>query len=352
MPSSFYNNDSTTEDLKLETELTSTVSLANARGRLNPDARGWSRQPLHHCHIPYNSGRKKRWNYWGIIGPTHLYTVFIVDVDYLGFAASCLLDLESGRIIRDEIKRPLATGLSLGNTVRADAAMTWGNSAIHFEYGGGHVGIGVRWPGFAKLGQQADLVVNSPADQESINVVIPWSEKRFQFTSKQMALAAHGAVTVGNDKIDFPEGESFAVHDFGRGVWPYESRWNWATFSGRATDGTPAGFNLGGIWTDGTGMTENGFMVGTSAFKIPESVRFEYDQTDPLKTWLIKSVDGDSVNLQFEPIARVTEGINLGILKARLLQLFGRFSGTLRQDGQVLEIDGQVGWAEEQNARW
>ena len=30
-----------------------------------------------------------------------------------------------------------------------------------------------------------DLVVARPAGHESLNVVIPWSERRFQFTSKQ-----------------------------------------------------------------------------------------------------------------------------------------------------------------------
>ena len=43
-----------------------------------------------------------------------------------------------------------------------------------------------------------DISVDKPAGHESLNVVIPWSDRRFQFTSKQNTRPAHGAVRVGD----------------------------------------------------------------------------------------------------------------------------------------------------------
>ena len=67
-----------------EKELTTPVDLCLPNGRLNPQAVGWSRQPLQNCRLYGHPLRKKRWNYWCITSPTHLFSVTLSDVDYAG----------------------------------------------------------------------------------------------------------------------------------------------------------------------------------------------------------------------------------------------------------------------------
>ena len=49
-----------------EREITEPVDLCDGRGRLNPDARGWSRQPVLRANLVGRHGRKKRWDYWNV----------------------------------------------------------------------------------------------------------------------------------------------------------------------------------------------------------------------------------------------------------------------------------------------
>ena len=133
---------------------------------------------------------------------------------------------------------------------------------------------------------EAEFQIVRPENHETLNVVIPWNENRFQFTSKQECLPAQGRVRIGDQETQFRAGEAFACLDFGRGVWKYASSWNWAAFSGRSGDHV-IGANMGGKWTDGTGFTENGLVIDGKLIKIGEDLVFDYDTTNFMKPWKI-----------------------------------------------------------------
>ena len=66
----------------------------------------------------------------------------------------------------------------------------------------------------------------------------------FYFNQKINCLRASGKVTVGEREYMLDPSDSFAVLDWGRGVWTYHNTWYWASASG-LVDGVPFGFNLG-----------------------------------------------------------------------------------------------------------
>jgi hypothetical protein len=66
-----------------EPELLETVSLCGADGRLNREAVGWSRHPLHVCNLPASLPRKKKWNYWAVTSEELLFSATIADIDIL-----------------------------------------------------------------------------------------------------------------------------------------------------------------------------------------------------------------------------------------------------------------------------
>ena len=80
---------------------------------LNPLARGWSRVPMHDCNLAGTPGRKKRWDYWAVLGPTHTLSVTYADIDFLGITDVWWADLRSGRTGGRNRSVPGAAGISL-----------------------------------------------------------------------------------------------------------------------------------------------------------------------------------------------------------------------------------------------
>ena len=167
--------------------------FATATGRLNPDAVGWSRAPLHDCNVAGHAPRKKKWNYWAVHDERVFFSATIADVDHYVLAFVYFLEFESQRFIeRTAILGP--GSIAMPERVR---------ESVVFEQGGRRVGlmdtprgtrILVEWPDFVEkgVGLTADLLCEQPKKHETLNVVIPWSRERFQFTSKQNTLPAHG----------------------------------------------------------------------------------------------------------------------------------------------------------------
>ena len=49
---------------------------------------------------------------------------------------------------------------------------------------------------------------------------------------------------MGEENINFDSKDTFAILDWGRGVWTYKNTWYWSSATGEI-DGVPFGFNLG-----------------------------------------------------------------------------------------------------------
>jgi hypothetical protein len=103
-----------------EPELTEPVQLCDPGGNLNRNAIGWSRHPLHNCNLKGHWPRKKRWNYWAIVSKTHLFSVTLSDVDYLGLPFIYLLDFQSTEFIEKTLLRPFGMGCHLPPEVDGD----------------------------------------------------------------------------------------------------------------------------------------------------------------------------------------------------------------------------------------
>jgi len=333
-----------------ELELTEPVDLCLPNGRLNQKAVGWSRYPLHNCNLSGSPLRKKRWNYWAITTDRFLFSATLSNIDYLGLAFVYFLDFETKFFNELTITRPLGRGCDLGNYVAEDVYFSDPKLNLAFKTSGNKTFIHVKCPDFKGNELAATLAVKTPPGHQSLNVVIPWSKRRFQFTSKQNTLPVEGTVKVGNREYDALGG--FACLDFGRGIWPYSSFWNWASASGAAGDHT-VGLNFGAGWTDGTGMNENGICVDGMLSKISEDLSFEYDTSDFKKPWKIRTPFSDRVDVVFEPFFERVAKTNALILGSEVHQLIGRFSGTVKDNaGTTYKLEKLIGWAEEHYARW
>lgn len=335
--------------MNTERELLEPVLLCDPGGRLNPAAVGWSRRPLHQCNLRGHWLRKKRWNYWAITTETHLFSLTVTDLDYAGLGFAYFLDFETREFTEQTVLHPLGRGLTLPDGVEGEVRFEDRRMRLYMHDDGAAIRLTAESPDFGGVAMKADFTVTRPPGQESVNVVIPWSPNRFQFTSKQEALPARGEVRLGERLIAF---DGFACLDFGRGVWPYRGFWNWAAASG-VQGGRTVGLNLGGGWTDGTGMNENGFVVDGRVTKVHDDLTFEYDPADFMRPWRIRTRETDQVDLVFEPFFERVARTDALIVRSEVHQMIGHFTGTVvTEGGERIAIERMVGWAEEHRARW
>lgn len=334
----------------VEREITEHTVLCDRRGKLRPEAIGWSRYPLHDCQISGHMGRKKKWNFWFIINNQVIITVAVCHLDYIGLAFFHLIDLQSGQKVEQTIKVPLAIGIYLPDSVHGDVHFDHKKLQISFTHNQTTTTIlvdGVTSQGIAYL---VDMSISETA--EALHMVIPWADTRFQYTAKQPGRAAAGTVRVGSKLYDLTQEATSASLDFGRGIWPYVTQWNWMTCCFRWR-GSWCGCNLGAGWTDGTGMTENGLLLQQRAEKITEPIQFRYDPSSPMKPWRITTTSSDRVQLIFTPIHYQEKRENYLVLSSHLQQYIGKYNGTLQTEANdLIRIEDAWGICEDQKARW
>lgn len=274
--------------------------------------------------------------------------------DYLGTVAATWLEYAVGK--RAEAFRPLpfAKGMTFPETV-GGGDMRYDSTKLRAAITEEPAGTRLTAQGVLGNGQtiEADILVERPRGHETLNVVIPWSDHSFQFTSKQNTRPAVGFVRVAGREFRFDHtNHAFGVLDYGRGVWPFQSVWNWGAASGWQ-DGLLVGLNLGGKWTDGTGMTESGLCIDGRLHKISEPLIWAYDRRDFRKPWKIYAPVTKRVDLELTPEIYETQRIELGLVGTQLHWVLGRFNGIVVTDrGTTVEVRDLLGWGEEHTARW
>jgi hypothetical protein len=330
-----------------ERELVEPVDLCDASGRLNPAAVGFARRPLFRANLSGHWPRKKKWNFWNWIGPECVLSVTLADIDYAAFCSFSLTDLASGGGWQGAwYGRPGRVELP----EQVEASIAFRSGAIDYE---NRLDGSVRLRARAGDGSAvaADLVVRRSPGSESLNVVVPWSDTRFQCNSKHAALPCEGGVRAGDRRYRFDPATCFGVQDWGRGIWPYRSFWNWGVATGWQGD-VLLGVNVGARWTTGTGSNENGILWNGRLHKVMEDLRWDYDPVEWRKPWRVRAEHSGALDLVLEPVAAHRPRLNLGVLATGGVCAFGRWRGRVCVEGGELAVQGLFGWAEEFAHRW
>lgn len=332
-----------------EHEITAPVSLTLHDGRLNPQAVGWTRTPLITTdgigRGRFGKGRNKRWEYWAVTTPTHVLALVVSDLDYAAVHSLWLLDRTTGRTIEHDAIGLFGRSVTLPGSLGTGPVRTRTKQfTIDIDEIDGGTRLRARAPRV-----EVDVIAERPPSHECLGVVVPWSDRLFQYTVKDLARPATGTIWIDGVGSEVTGGESWATLDHGRGRWPYSVHWNWGAGSGRADDKV-IGIQIGGKWTDGTGSVENSLLVDGKLSKISEELAWDYSPADWMAPWRVSS---PSVDLVFTPFHLKASVTDVKVFASKTHQCFGYWTGRVRRHtGEWVEFEGLVGWAEDVHNRW
>jgi hypothetical protein len=338
----------------MQTELTQPGPLLDTNGRLSQV--GWSRKPLLDCNLEntrFHRFRVKRWDYYAVFTPKRFFSATIADLGYAGNIFVYTLDFATGELHEEGLVIPLGSGIKLERNPEAgEASFKNDKVSLHFKADGKQRFIDVHWAGFNNgRGIHADIVLRALPNHESMNIVIPIGAKRFYDNTKINCMPAQGHIQYGAQREELGPETCIGSLDWGRGVWEYQSFWNWASASGFLPDGRTIGLNLGQGFGDLSKATENAVILNGRVHKLGK-VPFVYKSGDYMQPWRFRD-DAGRLDLTFTPFKDRTAKTNLAIITSEVHQMFGRYNGSIiLDDGTSLEIKDLIGFAEEHHAKW
>lgn len=338
----------------MQRELTEESTLLEPDGTLT--RKGYARRPiLEYDRDEIASGwhRIKEWDYYAVWNPEYGIAFTVADLGYVGLISVVWLDFEDETYTQDETVVLLPRGeFDLpSSSETGDVRLSRKGIDLAFVTADGRRRLRCSYPGFdGGRGIDVDLALRQPPTDDSIVIVSDWeaNRERFYYNEKVNCMPAEGEVALGDETYHFDGESAFGVLDWGRGAWTYRNTWYWASASTKV-DGVRLGWNLGYGFGDRSHASENAVFYDGDLHKL-EDVTFEYD--DYLEPWTITSSDG-CFEMTFDPVLDRSSETNLLVIRNEQHQVFGHFSGQFTlEDGQVVEVEDVLGFAEEVYNRW
>lgn len=342
----------------MQREITKPSMLLDKKGELIQ--KGYATTPLLRYCRKYvaKKHRLKEWDYYLIYNKDHAVNLTIGKSLNLILVGVSIIDLKDNKIIYKNMIRIVPKKFQLpqdsrkGNIIYKDKTIR-----LYFKIEDSIRILLLKKYNYKKTSDlDISLVLyNEPRDSMVIATPFIEDKKNFYYNRKIIGMRASGYVRCQKDNYGFSPIDSFAILDWGRGVWPYKTTWYWSAAAGKIY-GKVFGFNLGYGFGDTSYATENMlFFDGKSSkldsvtFHIPKNAKNEYDY---LKPWTITSSD-KRIEMVFVPIVDRSLSLPLLLLSTNQHQVFGKFTGSaILDDGTVIYLREFLGFAERVQNRW
>jgi hypothetical protein len=308
--------------------------------------------------IKANKLRIKEWDYYFIGNERYGVALTVADNGYMGLDSISLLDFQTGFQHTNSPMSVMTLGkLNLPPTSEVGDIES-GNKKYHisFKNDGKFRCLNFRMDNFLDGKPIEGDIILTNHNEDSMVIVTPFAEKEtaFYYNQKINCLPARGSVTFDGRTYLFDPTDSFAVLDWGRGVWTYENTWYWGSASGML-DKIPFGFNIGYGFGDTSAASENMLFYNNKAHKLSQ-VTFNIPQKDGkddfMSPWTFTSDDG-RFEMDFVPVMNRASNTDFKILCSDQNQVFGKFTGkAVLDDGTVLEVKDFFGFAEKVYNKW
>jgi len=301
--------------------------------------------------------RIKEWDYY-YVGNDHFgLALTVADNSYMGLDSVTFFNF-------DEVYEITASFMSFftfgkkklpSSSLNGNIRVVKKNYIIEFTHKDQQRILDFKVENFSKGQPLVGRLILSNIPKESMVIATPFDKpKHFYFNQKINCMRAEGSVTLAGKAYPFKPESSFAVLDWGRGVWTYKNTWYWGSASG-VVDGISFGFNIGYGFGNTKAATENMVIYNGKAHKLSEvtfHIPMKDGHEDYLKPWKFSSDDG-RFEMDFIPILDRSSKTSLLILKSDQHQVFGRFSGSVKlDDGKIIHIKDFMGFAEKVANKW
>ncbi len=302
--------------------------------------------------------RIKEWDYYAVCTDRFALALTIDHNGYMTMDSISLLDFErNSQITKSAMNLPLFAPRDLPSSSKNGSIRVAGKGyMLSFE----NDGVSRRLNGFMNKFSGEDTIVFdlilTDEPKESMVIVTPYKDhpEAFYYNQKINCMRVDGTITLGGREYKCDPADTFAVLDWGRGVWTYDNTWYWGSASG-LVEGIPFGFNLGYGFGDTSAASENVLVYDGKIHKL-EQVCFEIPgkdgKEDYLSPWTFTDSEG-RLELTFEPIMDRCMKTDLLVICSDQHQVFGRFSGkAVLDDGRELKIEKLTGFAEKVRNKW
>ncbi|MDF2539738.1 MAG: putative rane protein [Herbinix sp.] len=343
----------------MQYKITRPSRLLNAKGELIQ--KGYSTAPI----LKYTREdvarkiRLKEWDYYLIYNEDYAVALTVGKSNALFLISVSLLNLKNKKEITKSVIRivpnrmlTLPESSQSGDIIYKDK-----NVDVSFLHHGRMRDIHLFLNSFTKDSplEVSFQIAKEPKDSMVIATPFPEDKKAFYYNRKIIGMRTLGSVRYKSKVYTFQPYNSFALLDWGRGVWPYKTTWYWGAGQG-LVNGNLFGFNLGYGFGNTSAATENMLFFNGKAskleditFHIPRNCNNEYDY---LKPWAITSSD-HRFEMEFIPILDRSVNLSALMLSTNQHQVFGKYSGyAVLEDGIMVYIKDFLGFAERVENRW
>lgn len=302
--------------------------------------------------------RIKEWDYYYIGNDSFGLALTIADNGYMSMDSVSLLDFEQPW--QHTASRmgllPLGKRKLPATSLRGDIDVSARDYELHFKNNGVTRSLYGSMQDFCSGEAISFDITLTDVPRDSMVIVTPFEkdEKAFYYNQKINCLRAEGRVLYRGREYLFSPATSFAVLDWGRGVWTYENTWYWGSASG-IVQGQCFGFNIGYGFGDTSAASENMLFVNGVAHKLSQvtfHIPTQNGQTDYLAPWTFTS-DDERFEMDFQPILDRSACTDAKLLLSDQHQVFGRYTGrVILDDGSVIAVRNLIGFAEKVHNKW
>ena len=341
----------------MQHEITREIPLLDKNGDLTEPGFAKKLLPVYRrADIKAGKMRIKEWDYYLVNNGRFALALTVADNSYMGLDSISLLNFEEGWEITTSPMSFMPNGkVGLPETSKVgDVCHGSKNYTICFKNdGSGKRVLIAEMKKFGPAGSLTAKIELFDEPEESMVICTPFDKPaHFYYNQKINCMRARGEVSYDGKLYVFDPEDSFAVLDWGRGVWTYHNTWYWGSASG-AVDGVPFGWNIGYGFGDTSAASENMLFYNGKAHKLSQ-VKFNIpgDEKAFLEPWTFTSDDG-RFEMDFRPVLDRASCTDVKLIKSDQHQVFGLFSGkAILDDGKVIEIHDFPGFAEKVENKW
>ncbi len=343
----------------MQVEITQPIPLLDGAGNLTQAGYAKRLLPVYdRKKVRGGLTRLKEWDYYYVGNSRYGVALTVADNSYMGLDSISFLSFEDRPW---EITKSPMSPFPMGRTglpATSAAGVTASSGRHHallFQAAEGQRRLTAhmdRFRGAEPIDVQLTL---TQEPEESLVICTPFPKPgHFYYNQKINCMRAQGTVRIGDDLYSFRPDDSFAVLDWGRGVWTYHNTWYWGSASG-LVDGADFGFNIGYGFGDTSAATENMLFYRGKAHKLSQvdfGIPLRNGKECFLRTWTMTSDDG-RFEMEFQPVIDRASRTDVKLIKSDQHQVFGRFTGTaVLDDGTAIQVKDLMGFAEKVENKW